>query len=450
MEQIEYIPSGSDIEAQHSLSESVEEEEVGIHFLKNQKEIFYKHDAKFKIVAKGRRFGFTRGLAQYVILRAIEQSESILWVDTTYTNIVRYIERYFLPVLKGLHKEDWSWLKTRSEMKIMNGANNTVIDFRSADRPENIEGFGYSLIVLNEAGIILKNERLWLESIRPMMLDYQADAIIGGTPKGKRAKGKEHLFYTLYKKDPLCVSPLNKGENKEWKSFNYSTYDNEMIEAADIEELESELPQSLIRQEIYGEFIEEEESEIIKKKWWVYHEPAEWQKEKVFGIYQSWDTAFKKNEENDYSVCTTWVETKNMFWLINCVRERLEFPELKVKVVDQYNKFKPRQVFIEDKASGQSLVQEIQRETRIPVKAIKINGDKVARANAVTPLFEAGKVTIELSYWSDQVMNECAAFPSGEFDDVVDSITLFLNERKGSNQEIGKTIHRKRIKVRRY
>ena len=47
-------------------------------------------------------------------------------------------------------------------------------------------------------------------------------------------------------------------------------------------------------------------------------------------------------------------------------------------------------------------------------------------------------------------MNECAAFPSGEFDDVVDSITLFLNERKGSNQEIGKTIHRKRIKARRY
>jgi len=423
--------------------ETVEEEDINlieINFLENQKEIFLRCIEKFRIVAKGRRFGFTRGLALYVIHRAIRKSESILWVDTSYSNITRYIERYFLPILKRYPADDWSWLKTRGEMKILNGELETVIDFRSADRPENIEGFGYSLIVLNEAGIILKNERLWLESIRPMMLDYQAEAIIGGTPKGKRAKGKEHLFYTLFKKA--------KKENN-WFALNYSTYDNEIIEAEDIKELESELPQHLIRQEIYGEFIEEEESEIIKKKWWVYHEAAEWQTEKVYGIYQSWDTAFKKNEENDYSVCTTWVVTKNRYWLINCVRERLEFPELKKKVVEQYTKFKPRQVLIEDKASGQSLIQEIQRETRIPVKAIKINGDKVARANAVTPLFEAGKVTIELSEWSDTVMNECSAFPSGEFDDIVDSVTLFLNEMKSGNKEVGKVIHRKRIKTNR-
>ena len=62
------------------------------------------------------------------------------------------------------------------------------MDFRSADKPENIEGFGYALIILNEAGIILKNRRLWEETIRPMAMDYKAKVIIGGTPKGKRVK----------------------------------------------------------------------------------------------------------------------------------------------------------------------------------------------------------------------------------------------------------------------
>ena len=72
-------------------------------------------------------------------------------------------------------------------------------DFRSADRPENIEGFGYRHIIINEAGIILKNRNLWLESILPMTIDYDANVIIGGTPKGKKVKNNEpHLFYELY------------------------------------------------------------------------------------------------------------------------------------------------------------------------------------------------------------------------------------------------------------
>ncbi len=83
-------------------------------------------------------------------------------------------------------------------MKIIN----SVCDFRSADKPENIEGFGYELIILNEAGIILKNRRLWEESIRPMILDYKAKVIIGGTPKGKRVKktNETHLFYELFQR----------------------------------------------------------------------------------------------------------------------------------------------------------------------------------------------------------------------------------------------------------
>ncbi|MDZ7763210.1 MAG: hypothetical protein U5K00_02120 [Melioribacteraceae bacterium] len=104
---------------------------------------------------------------------------------------------------------------TQNDLKILN----SICDFRSADKPENLEGFGYKLIILNEAGIILRNKNLWLESIYPMTLDYKDSKVfIGGTPKGKYHKNEKHLFYELYHKN-----------NEAWKSYNFSTYDNPSV-----------------------------------------------------------------------------------------------------------------------------------------------------------------------------------------------------------------------------
>lgn len=423
--------------------------EINIEYHPKQAEIFFDEYKRFKVVSKGRRFGLTRGMIHYAVERGMRKSESILWVDTTYSNIQRYIERYLLPILKQYPSNLWGWSKTKNEISITaNGY--SIIDFRSADRPENIEGFGYSLIILNEAGIILKNERLWLESIRPMMLDYEAEAIIGGTPKGKKSKKGEHLFYKLYNKG------LSSGE-KKWKSYNYSSYDNVLLKDDEIKELETELPEYLVRQEIYGEFIEEAEAEIIKERWWIKVEKDEWKRERVLGKYQSWDTAFKKNEENDYSVCTTWVATESSYYLIDIVRKRYEFPELKAKVVEEYEKHKPNYVLIEDKASGQSLIQELERNTRIPIKKIKVDKDKISRVNSVTPLFESGKVKIVLKPTErnrlmemEKVQNleyaikECSEFPGGEFDDAVDSITQLLNYAKRNVREERPIVHIKR------
>ena len=97
----------------------------------------------------------------------------------------------------------WNYNRNKSELKIQvdNKGTTSVLDLRSADRPENLEGFGYHLIIINEAGIVLKNRNLWQESILPMTLDYKAEVIIGGTPKGKKTKNTEkHLFFELFEK----------------------------------------------------------------------------------------------------------------------------------------------------------------------------------------------------------------------------------------------------------
>ena len=154
-------------------------------------------------------------------------------------------------------------------------------------------------------------------------------------------------------------------------------------------------------------------------------------------IYQSWDTAYKAKQINDPSVCTTWLETNNKYYLLDVVCERLEYPALKKKIILEASRWSPEAVLIEDKASGQSLLQELRKETLLPVIAIMPEGDKVTRASAVSATIEAGKVAIpENSMWVDDYMTEMITFPLASHDDRVDSTTQFLSwiKKKGANR----------------
>jgi predicted phage terminase large subunit-like protein len=143
---------------------------------------------------------------------------------------------------------------------------------------------------------------------------------------------------------------------------------------------------------------------------------------------QSWDTAFKTGSENDYSVCTTWGVLGNGYYLLSFWRGRVDFPELKRLVGSLGKEWKPNAILVEDKASGQSLIQELQYQSALPIISISVDRDKMARAQAITPLIEAGKVFLpESAPWLDAYLDELAAFPTGVHDDAVDSTTQALN-----------------------
>ncbi len=146
-------------------------------------------------------------------------------------------------------------------------------------------------------------------------------------------------------------------------------------------------------------------------------------------IVQAVDTAFKTGIASDYSVIATWGCTANAFYLIDVWRAQVEYPELKRAIADQYAKHHPAAIYIEDAASGQSVIQELQRETRLPVLAIRPQGSKEARAAAVTPLAEAGKVFIPDSVpWVADWIDEHVAFPRGAHDDMVDTTSIALDQ----------------------
>lgn len=220
---------------------------LDISYTKPQIEIYFENqDAKYLIVPKGRRFGTTKGAANAYIEYCIDKITPLLWVDTINGNIDRYFDRYFYPVLKQIPKQNWNFNRQKRELRIYD----SIIDFRSADSPESIEGFGYRKIFLNEAGIILKNDYLYSNAILPMLLDFSDSQLIAsGVPKGKFLKsGAKHKFYELYER---C---LNK--EKGYKLLKYTTYDNPLIKKEDVNNLISSMSDTEISQEIFGEFVE--------------------------------------------------------------------------------------------------------------------------------------------------------------------------------------------------
>ena len=174
-----------------------------------------------------------------------------------------------------------------------------------------------------------------------------------------------------------------------------------------------------------------EEGSILKREWWNL-----WEKPSIpplQHIIQSYDTAFSKKETADFSAITTWgvfypdEDSPANLILLDAYKERLEFPELRKEALDQYKYWKPDTVIIEAKASGQPLTYEL-RKIGIPVINFTPSKgqDKFARVNAVAPMFESGMIWAPDEEFADEVIEECASFPYGDHDDLVDSTTQAL------------------------
>lgn len=201
----------------------------------------------------------------------------------------------------------------------------------------------------------------------------------------------------------------------------------------ELEALKSELPAPKWNAQ-YQQDPSSEEGALVKREWW-----QKWEHKKppeCEFIIQSWDTAFLKTQRADYSACTTWgvfykpddngITHPNII-LLDAYKERLEFPELKKRAMEMYKEFQPDACIVEAKAAGTPLIFEL-RAMGIPVGEYTPSrgNDKVSRVNAVSDLFASGIVWCPETRFAEEVIEEFAAFPAGEHDDLVDSSTQAL------------------------
>jgi predicted phage terminase large subunit-like protein len=200
---------------------------------------------------------------------------------------------------------------------------------------------------------------------------------------------------------------------------------------SELEALKEELPnakwQAQYQQNPVGN-----ESAIVKRdwwQWWEHDEPPE-----CDYVLQTWDTAFEKSQRADYSAGTTWGVFTNdedhsspNIILLNTYKKRVEWVDLKKDVLREYNDWEPDGLLIEKKATGAPLIYEL-RAMGIPVMEYTPSKgqDKIARLNSVSDIIASGKVWVPRTRWAEELVDEIAAFPSGEHDDLVDATTLAL------------------------
>ena len=177
-----------------------------------------------------------------------------------------------------------------------------------------------------------------------------------------------------------------------------------------------------------------EEGAIIKRNMWKI-----WKEQDAPDceyLIQSWDTAFEKSNRADYSACTTWgvfyidnadgVKMPNII-LLDAYKRRMEFPELKEKAMEFWKQWNPDALIVEKKAAGAPLIYEL-RKMGIPLQEFTPSkgNDKIARVNSISDLFASGIVWCPETRWADELMEEMAAFPNGDHDDLCDSTSQAL------------------------
>lgn len=310
----------------------------------------FNSPSRIVTIKKGRRAGFTKGAAnrtQEVAIKRLKKKG--LWVDTVNSNIERYVERFFIPHLKKLPPHLWKWQKQQKVLHILD----FYMDFRSVDNPENIEGFGYDFMILNEAGIILKNRYLWQNAIRPMMWDSDCQVFIGGTPKGGGGE-----FEELYQRGLDPSQP-------DFASFELTAFDNPYVPNDVILEDMKSMPQRVIDQEIYGKFLEDTGVVFRGIKEIATLPPTGREPQEGHLYVMGVDPA----RHEDFTVITVYDRTDNN-QVMQMRFNKIEWPYIRSKIKETSVKYNNALVYLDATGVGDPTYDDLVREG-VPIEPIK-------------------------------------------------------------------------------
>lgn len=307
-----------------------------------------------------------------------------------------------------------------------------------------VTGKGADLLIIDDPH---SEQEAAIASANPEVYDKVYEWYSSGPRQRLQPGGAIIIIMTRWSKRDLVGKILQSNaerDGEDWEVINLpailpsgNSLWPEFWSLKELQALKNELPVSKWNAQ-YQQSPTGDAGALVKREWWQI-----WEKEdppQCEYLIQSWDTAFTKNERSDYSACTTWgvfyknenPEDPNII-LLDAFKERMEFPELKAKALEMYKEWEPDAFIIEAKASGAPLIYEL-RSMGIPVSEFTPTrgNDKISRMNSVTDLFASGKVWCPQRRWAEEVIEEMAAFPNSDHDDLVDSSTqALIRFRKG-------------------
>ena len=315
-----------------------------------------------------------------------------------------------------------------------------------------VTGKGADLLIIDDPH---SEQEAALSEVNPEIYDKTYEWYTSGPRQRLQPGGAIVIVMTRWSKKDLTgqvVKAAAQRSGEEWEVIEFpailpsgNPLWPQFWSLKELEALKTELPNSKWQAQ-YMQQPTSDVSAIIKREWWKI-----WDEESppyCEFIIQSWDTAFLKTERSDYSACTTWGvfykpddtgrEQANII-LLNAFKKRMEFPELKQRAFQEFKEWNPDTLVVEAKAAGSPLIFEL-RAMGIPVQEFSPSkgNDKIARLNSVADIFASGRVWVPNTNWAEELVEEVASFPSGEHDDLVDSMSqALMRYRRGGFIRLG-------------
>jgi predicted phage terminase large subunit-like protein len=348
---------------------------------------------RYNVVACGRRFGKTVLGGNLVAEPTLRHGKSVGWFAPTY----RLLEEAYYD-----HRRIYAPVTVRSvhsrRIELINGS---AIDYWTLDDPSTVaRGRRYQRVIIDEAAMARHLEKAWTEAIRPTLTDWLGDAYFLSTPKGR------NYFATLFARHK---------EEADWMAWQMPTTANPWIDPSEVEAARLSMPSIAYRQEYLAEFVDLAGARIRRE--WLRHGEAPDGLSCTIGV----DLAISTKSEADWTAAVVMSRGEDgTIYVRDAARIRAPFDGVLRFIRDMAAKWSPTLIGIEQVQYQAAVVQELLRTTRLPVRGLRPDKDKVTRFLPLEARYEQGMVvhSARLPAWYEE---EMLTFPVGDHDDVVDA-----------------------------
>ncbi|MFO1351902.1 MAG: phage terminase large subunit [Gammaproteobacteria bacterium] len=350
---------------------------------------------RFNVGVCGRRFGkSTLGVHILLLPGGALDGRPVAWFAPTYKlldDVWRTARRLLAPIITRQNVQ-------QMRMELITGGS---IDYWTLDNPDAGRGRKYARVVIDEAAMARYLEDSWQQAIRPTLTDLEGDAWFFSTPKGTG-----NYFAQLFRE-----APAREG----WAYWQMPSTANPHLPPAELEAARLELPELVFRQEYLAEFVDFAGT-AVRREWLQYADPPA-----ALTIAMGVDLAISTKSDADWTACATLGRAADgRVWVLDVQRLRASFHQVLGFIQAQAAKWKPAVIAIEEVQYQAAVVQELLRTTRLPVRGVKPERDKLTRFLPLTARYEQRLVYHALGL-AGAFEEELLSFPVGEHDDQIDA-----------------------------
>ena len=386
--------------------------DLNIELLPWQQQV-WSDDTRFKIVAAGRRTGKSRLAAWLLIVNALESSKgNVFYVAPTQGQARDIMWQTLLelgnPVIVSSHINNL-------QIKLINGA---TISLKGADRPETMRGVSLKFLVMDEYADM--KPEVFEQILRPALADQKGNALFIGTPMGR------NHFYELYQYAEL-------GDDLTYKSWHFTSYDNPLLDAEEINVAKKSMSSYAFRQEFMASF-EARGSEMFKEDWVKFGESPEYGDYYIAIDLAGFEEVNKQRTKNskldETAIAVVKVNDSGHWHVENIVHGRWELSETARKIFDVVRDYKPIGIGIEKGIARQAVMSPLTDMMKRYGMFFRV--DELTHGNkkktdrvmwALQGRFENGFVTLDKGEWNSRFLDQLFQFPDPlTHDDLVDAL----------------------------